>query len=61
MRRNLVIDASVKNEDVFQAAYIAMGYIRNIPEGAPNPHVIEGYVLSYGDKNVFIKRLKIKE
>lgn len=60
MKRNLVIDANVPERDITFAAALLTMYVRNISIGVDNPYVIHGFSLSYGDKNVFIKRLKTK-
>ena len=60
MKRNLVIDANVPERDIAYAAILGTMYIRNISIGVDNPYVIHGFSLSYGDKNVFVKRLKTK-
>ena len=59
MKRNLVIDANVPREMYYTAVTLADIYIDKIKDGrALNPEIIREYVLSYGDKNVYIKRLK---
>lgn len=62
MKRNLIIDANVPTANYYIAVRLAKAYICQIEFGtAFNPLIRDGYSLSYGDKNVYVKRLKSKE
>ena len=59
MKRNIVLDANIEYNEMQRALYLAISYAARMPNVA-NPSVAEGFVFSYGDKNIFVKKLKQK-
>ena len=58
MKRNIVLDKSIDEKEVLNATNLALYYISRIGQGVISPLVMNGYSLSYSDKNVFVRKIK---
>ena len=62
MKRNIVLNGGIEEMELSKALSMAIVYDERIRKGyAINPCVENGLVMSYGDKNIYVRKVEVQD